>query len=100
RLRPAPPPFPTRRSSDLGAAAQHARCMLNDGTVVLTIQNGLGSAQYVAAAVGEGRLAVGIAAAFGASLPEAGHAHHNSMAAVRIDRKSTRLNSSNVNISS
>lgn len=72
------------KAAQAGAAAQHARCMLNDGTVVLTIQNGLGSAQDVAAAVGEGRLAVGIAAAFGASLPEAGHAHHNGMAAVRM----------------
>jgi 2-dehydropantoate 2-reductase len=72
------------KAAQAGAAAQHARCLLGGTTVVLTIQNGLGSAQDVAAAVGEDRLAVGIAAAFGASLPEAGHAHHNGMAAVRM----------------
>ncbi|MFW7340666.1 2-dehydropantoate 2-reductase [Pollutimonas sp. H1-120] len=72
------------KAAQAGVAAQHARCMLGGHTVVLAIQNGLGSAQDVAAAVGEDRLAVGIAAAFGASLPEAGHAHHNGMAAVRM----------------
>lgn len=72
------------KAAQAGVAAEHAQCMLGSHTVVLTIQNGLGSAQAVAAAVGEDRLAVGIAAAFGASLPEAGHAHHNGMAAVRM----------------
>ncbi|UYO93777.1 ketopantoate reductase family protein [Pollutimonas sp. M17] len=72
------------KAAQAGAAARHARRMLSGNTVVLTIQNGLGSAQDVAAAIGEERLAVGIAAAFGASLPQAGHAHHNGMAAVRM----------------
>ena len=72
------------KAAQAGAAAQHTLRMLDSHTVVLTIQNGLGSAQDVAAAVGEDRLAVGIAAAFGASLPEAGRAHHNGMAAVRM----------------
>ncbi len=51
---------------------------------MLTIQNGLGSADLVADAVGGDRLAVGIAAAFGASMRGPGHAHHNNMNAVRM----------------
>lgn len=65
-------------------AARGALPLLGPDTVVLTIQNGLGSADAVAEAVGADRLAVGIAAAFGASVRGPGHAHHNGMAAVRM----------------
>ncbi len=51
---------------------------------MLTIQNGLGSADTVADIVGEARVAVGIASGFGASRPAPGHVHHNAMRAVRF----------------
>ncbi len=65
-------------------AAKTAARMLGPDTLVLTIQNGLGSADIVADAVGRDRLAVGIAAAFGASMRGPGHAHHNNMNAVKM----------------
>lgn len=65
-------------------AARTAARLVGTDTVVLTIQNGLGSADIVAEAVGKDRLAVGIAAAFGASMRGPGHAHHNNMNAVRM----------------
>ncbi|MES2511741.1 MAG: 2-dehydropantoate 2-reductase [Pseudomonadota bacterium] len=65
-------------------AAKTAARMLGPDTLVLTIQNGLGSADIVAEAVGRDRLAVGIAAAFGASMRGPGHAHHNNMNAVKM----------------
>jgi 2-dehydropantoate 2-reductase len=65
-------------------AAQTAAKLVGADTVVLTIQNGLGSADVVADAVGRDRLAVGIAAAFGASMRGPGHAHHNNMNAVKL----------------
>ncbi|MBV7483388.1 ketopantoate reductase family protein [Bordetella sp. BOR01] len=77
------------KAAQAGAAARQARPLLGPSTVVLTIQNGLGSADDVAQAVGAERLAIGIAAAFGASLPQAGHAHHNGMAAVRMGAYAT-----------
>jgi 2-dehydropantoate 2-reductase len=64
------------KSFHAAAAARGALPMIGDDTVVLTIQNGLGASEQVAEVVGTGRLAVGIAAAFGASLPAPGHAHH------------------------
>jgi len=64
--------------------AQDARALLAPHTVVLTIQNGLGSSDVVAQAVGGERLLVGVAAAFGASLRAPGHAHHEGMAAIRL----------------
>lgn len=65
-------------------AARTAARLVGTDTVVLTIQNGLGSADIVAEAVGGDKLAVGIAAAFGASMRGPGHAHHNNMNAVRM----------------
>lgn len=72
------------KASQTAQAAQDARAMLGAHTTVLTIQNGLGSADLVAEAVGADRLLVGIAAAFGASLRAPGHARHEGMAAVKM----------------
>ena len=72
------------KASQTGQAAQEARVMLAEHTVVLTIQNGLGSADVVADGVGGDRLLVGVAAAFGASLRAPGHARHEGMAAIRM----------------
>lgn len=72
------------KAADAAAAAQRALLLVGEGTVVLTIQNGLGSAEEVAAVVGADRLAVGVASGFGASLPSPGHVHHNAMRALRF----------------
>src|SRR3546814_15861074 len=75
---------------------RHTRCALVTGvqtcalpicprwsTTRVTIQNGLGSADVVAAELGgelgAGSLMVGIAGGFGASIRAPGHAHHNGM---------------------
>ncbi len=72
------------KAADVAAGATQALPLLGDGTVVLTIQNGLGSADTVADIVGAARVAVGIASGFGASRPAPGHVHHNAMRAVRF----------------
>ena len=64
---------------------------------ILTIQNGLGSADIVANVFGNERLIVGVAQGFGASLREPGISHHNDMKAIRMGGyshgNSERLNS-------
>lgn len=65
-------------------AAASMAPMIGPDTLVLTIQNGLGSAGAVAAHVGPDRLIVGIAQGFGASLAGPGCAHHNDMKAIRM----------------
>ena len=72
------------KAADVADAARLARPLLGADTVVLTIQNGLGSADVVAQQVGRDRLAVGIASGFGASLVGPGHVHHNAMRALRF----------------
>ncbi|OBK86614.1 ketopantoate reductase family protein [Mycolicibacter sinensis] len=72
------------KAADVGAGAAQALPLLAESTPVLTIQNGLGSADTVAGIVGAERVAVGIASGFGASRPAPGHVHHNAMRAVRF----------------
>lgn len=72
------------KAADAAAAARRALPLIGARTVVLTIQNGLGSAEEVAAVVGADRLAVGVASGFGASMPGPGRVHHNAMRALRF----------------
>jgi 2-dehydropantoate 2-reductase len=68
-------------------AAAAAQPLLGPDTVVLPIQNGLGSADRVAAVLGEERVAIGVAGGFGASLVAPGHVHHNGWELVRLGER-------------
>ncbi|MFV0496442.1 ketopantoate reductase family protein [Mycobacterium sp.] len=72
------------KAADVTTGAQQALPMLGEATPVLTIQNGLGSAETVAGIVGDQRVTVGIASGFGASRVAPGHVHHNAMRAMRF----------------
>ena len=72
------------KAADVADAAASLGMLIGDDTVVLTIQNGLGSADEVARHVGADRLAVGIASGFGASLIAPGRVNHNAMRAMRF----------------
>ncbi len=72
------------KAAHVDAASATASALLTPESLVLTIQNGLGSADRVAARVPAQRLIVGVAQGFGASLPAPGHAHHNDMKAIRF----------------
>jgi 2-dehydropantoate 2-reductase len=58
-------------------------------SLILTIQNGLGSSDIVASILGDERLMVGIAGGFGAELKGPCHTFHNNMQIVRIGAYST-----------
>jgi 2-dehydropantoate 2-reductase len=72
------------KTRDLAAALDTAEPLIGEGTLVLTIQNGLGAADIAEAKVGVARVLVGIAGGFGASIPAPGHVHHNGWELVRI----------------
>ena len=72
------------KAANVKSGAQQALPMLGPATPVLTIQNGLGSAETVAGIVGDQRVAVGIASGFGAARVAPGHVHHNAMRAMRF----------------
>ena len=64
--------------------AQAALAVAKPEAPILTIQNGLGSADKVAAIVGAKRVMIGVVGGFGASMKGPGHAHHNGMEFVRL----------------
>ncbi|OHV06789.1 ketopantoate reductase family protein [Mycobacterium talmoniae] len=72
------------KAADVAAGAGDALPLLGATTPLLTIQNGLGSADTVADIVGGHRVAVGIASGFGASRRAPGYVHHNAMRAMRF----------------
>lgn len=72
------------KATQVGAAIASIGSMVGDRTVLVAMQNGLGSADIISATMGSKRLAVGIAAAFGASVVSPGHAHHSGMGAIKV----------------
>ena len=54
---------------------------------MLPIQNGLGSADRIAAVLGEERVAIGIAGGFGASIRAPGHVHHHGLELIRLGER-------------
>lgn len=75
------------KAFDVEAAAEVAKPLVGPETVVLPMQNGLGSADRVAAVLGEDAVAVGVAGGFGASIVQPGHAHHNGWELVRLGER-------------
>jgi 2-dehydropantoate 2-reductase len=72
------------KAMDVIPAAQSAMELLDQNTVVLTIQNGLGSSDRVADILGREKVIAGIAGGFGASIKSAGHVHHTGMDFVHL----------------
>jgi 2-dehydropantoate 2-reductase len=75
------------KAMDVEAAATAARPLVGPDTVVLPIQNGLGSADRIAAVLGEEPVAIGVAGGFGASIVGPGHVHHNGWELVRLGER-------------
>jgi 2-dehydropantoate 2-reductase len=65
-------------------AAHSMQPLLRQGTVVLSIQNGLGGPDAAAKVLGRERVLVGVVGGFGASIKGPGHAHHNGWELVRL----------------
>jgi len=72
------------KADDVAEAAASLSPLLGAETPVLTIQNGLGSAERLAEVIGSERVLIGVAGGFGASLRGAGHVHHNGMELIRL----------------
>ncbi len=72
------------KAADVEAAAKASQSLVGPETRILTIQNGLGSADKVAAILGKDQLSIGVVGGFGASIPAPGHVHHNGWELVRL----------------
>lgn len=77
------------KAAHVAEAAGRLTPAVGPATRVLTIQNGMGSADLVARAVGAERVAVGIAGGFGAQMRGPAHTFHNGMEIIRMGAYST-----------
>jgi 2-dehydropantoate 2-reductase len=75
------------KAMDVEGAAVSAKPLLGPNTVVLPIQNGLGSADRIATILGQERVAIGVVGGFGASIVGPGHVHHNGWELVRLGER-------------
>ena len=75
------------KAMDVHAASTAATPLAGPGTVVLPIQNGLGSADTVAEIFGPERTVVGVAGGFGASVVAPGHVRHEGMELLRLGER-------------
>ena len=72
------------KASGVAAAAGAIRPLMGAASLVLTIQNGLGASERIAAHMPTDNVLIGVAEGFGASMRGPGHAHHNGMNLIRI----------------
>lgn len=72
------------KASGVGDAARMVAAATRPDSLVLTIQNGLGAGERIAAHMPTGNVLLGVADGFGASLKGPGHAHHNAMKLIRL----------------
>ncbi|MEM9046787.1 MAG: 2-dehydropantoate 2-reductase [Pseudomonadota bacterium] len=72
------------KAAGVAPAAEKMGPLLGPETPVLTIQNGLGAGERLSSVMDPGRIMLGIAQAFGASVKGPGHIHHNNMHLIRV----------------
>lgn len=80
------------KAMDVRDAARAARALVGEATVVLPIQNGLGSVEAAAEVLGRDahgndRVIVGVAGGFGASVTAPGAVHHEGMELLRLGER-------------
>lgn len=74
------------KASGVESAAKAAAGVMPAGAIVLTIQNGLGAGERIAAHLPTGQILLGVAEGFGASMAGPGHAKHTAMKLIRLGR--------------
>jgi 2-dehydropantoate 2-reductase len=75
------------KAMDVRAASESARVLVGPGTLVLSIQNGLGGPDIAASILGEKQVAIGVAGGFGASIVEPGRVHHHGLELLRLGER-------------
>jgi 2-dehydropantoate 2-reductase len=72
------------KASGVGSAAAAIAPLMGSGSVVITIQNGLGAGERIARFMDSDHVLLGVADGFGASMKGPGHVHHTAMNLIRI----------------
>ena len=72
------------KASGVKNAASELRTIVKDNTIVISIQNGIGSSDEIGNHIPKKHLMTGVADGFGASIIKPGHIHHNAMKLIRF----------------
>ena len=72
------------KAAGVGPAARAIAPLMGPESIVLTIQNGLGAGERIAGFMPTGRVLLGVADGFGASMKGPGHVHHSAMNLIRV----------------
>lgn len=72
------------KAQQVGEVAARIAPLLQPDSVVMALQNGLGSGDRVARHLPREHILIGIAEGFGSSIPRPGHVHHEGMRLIRI----------------
>lgn len=72
------------KAKDVAAAAHAIGPLMGPQTLIVSIQNGLGSGERIAEALATRDVLLGVAGGFGASMIGPGHAHHNGWQLLRF----------------
>ncbi|MEM7404607.1 MAG: 2-dehydropantoate 2-reductase [Pseudomonadota bacterium] len=72
------------KADGVGAAAAGIDPLLDERSVIMTIQNGLGAAERISQHRDPGNILIGVAGGFGAAMRGPGHAFHNGMQLIRV----------------
>jgi len=72
------------KANDVETAVRAVSGIIGPDTIVLPIQNGLGSSGEASAVLGEERIILGVAGGFGASVVEPGWVRHEGMELIRL----------------
>jgi 2-dehydropantoate 2-reductase len=72
------------KASGVGPAARAIAPLMGAESMVITIQNGLGAGERIAEFMDAGRVLLGVADGFGASMKGPGHVHHSAMNLIRV----------------
>ena len=72
------------KASGVAPAAKMITPLLDNKTLVLTIQNGLGSGERIAQCMSTENVLLGVAQGFGTAMKAPGHVHHADMSLIRI----------------
>ena len=72
------------KASGVSDAAIEIKKIVKENTIIISIQNGIGSSEEIKNHIPQKNLLIGVADGFGASIIKPGHIHHNAMKLIRF----------------
>ena len=79
------------KASGVKKAAQDIKEFTNNKTIIISIQNGIGSTDDLKLYIPKNNIIIGVADGFGASIVKPGYIHHNAMKLIRLGELDSKV---------